>query len=73
MPAYENQRYNTVKNFRVAEVETAFFIRPNPLYRPRPAWKVDPGFSYARISLPKGKFATVDAALAAYRKAFHVH
>lgn len=73
MYGYEDQRYNTVNQFRVAAVESAFFIKPNPLYRPPPVWRADPGFSYARISLPKGKFATVDDALKEYRKVFHVH
>ena len=73
MYGYEAQRYSNVKNFRTADVETAFFIKPNPLYRPRPVWKTDPGFSYARISLPKGKFATVDEALKEYRRVFRVH
>lgn len=59
--------------FRVAEVEYAYFTRPNPLYRPPQPWQRDPGFKYAKISLPAGKFKTVDEALTAYRKAFHVH
>lgn len=70
----ESNRYDNIDNFRVAEVELAYFYKPNPLYRPPRTWnsRFDPGFAYSRISLPKGKYATVDEALEAARKAFHV-
>lgn len=70
----EAQRLSTIENFRVAEVTEAYFYKPNPLYRPPQPWskKFDPGFSYAKISLPKKKYASVDEALEAVREAFYV-
>jgi hypothetical protein len=70
--SYESQRYERVENFRVEEVSEAYFYKPNPLYKPRQHWQRDEGFSYAPISLPKGKYATVEEALEAVRKKFHV-
>lgn len=70
--SYESERYETVNKFRVEEVSYAYFYRANPLFRPAPPWKRDDGFSYSRSSLPKGKYASVEEALAAVRSAFHV-
>lgn len=72
--SYEANRYSTVENFRVEEVAMAYFTKPNALYRPPQRWNnsFDAGFAYSRPSLPKGKFTSVDEALEAVRKAFHV-
>lgn len=72
--SYESKRYEQVENFRVDAVAEAYFYKPNPLYRPPQPWskRFDEGFSYAPISLPKGKYATVEEALEAVRKKFYV-
>jgi len=64
----EMRRYDTIRNFRVAAVEEAYFIRPEKLYRPPAPPRV---IQYVRDSLPQGKYASVDAALVAVRLAFN--
>lgn len=75
--ANELGRYDRTSNFRVEAVATAYLFPTNPLYKPPPSWKRDQGFSYSRASfkyLPGGnKYASVDEALDAVRKAFSVH
>lgn len=73
MSSREAQRYNTIEMMRVAEVSEAFFYKPNPLYSYRQSWRkdFDQGFSYAKISLPQGKYSTVEEALEAVRKKFY--
>lgn len=68
MITYEAQRYEDVKNFRTEAIERAFLFKEEKLYRKPAPWEVDEGFGYSQASLPKGKFATVEAALEACRK-----
>ena len=66
--SYESDRYDEVKNFRVEACERAFLFRHEPLLKSVKPWELDPGFTYSGVSLPKGKFASVEAALEAARK-----
>lgn len=75
--ANELGRLDRTGNFRVDAVALAYLFPTNPLYRPPPPQKRDQGFRYSRSSLkylPGGnKYASVDEALDAVRKAFSVH
>jgi hypothetical protein len=68
--SYENKRYKTIEHQRVAAVEEAFFIRAEKLYRPH---SIDIGVRYHPDDLPKGKFGSTEAALAAVRETFYTH
>ena len=66
--SYESRRYETVEQFRVGEVQEAFFYRREPLLRSEAPWQIDEGFKYSKASLPKVKSKSIDELLEETRK-----
>lgn len=63
--SYESERYETVKKFRVKEVEDACRFHPEPLLK-QPA-EIDGGVKYEVEGLADEEFPTLEEALTTIR------